>query len=61
MTTRKCRNIYFPKCVMVVRKFTNIYIPKYFRTSVNINGRFTYTHIPGMPLPLYYIKKIRIG
>ena len=43
MTTRKCRNIYFPKYFMV-KKFTNIYhIPKYFCSSVNINGRFTYT------------------
>ena len=44
MATRKCRNIQFLKYVMAVRKFTNIYhIPKYFHTSVNINGRFTYT------------------
>ena len=44
MATRKCRNINFPKYFMVVRKFTNIYhIPKYFCSSVNINGRFTYT------------------
>ena len=44
MTTRKCRNIYFPKYFTAVRKFTNIYhIPKYFCTSVIINGRFTYT------------------
>ena len=28
---------------MAVRKFTNIYVPKYLCTSVNINGRFTYT------------------
>ena len=44
MATRKCRNVYFPKYFMAVRKFTNIYhIPKYFCSSVNINGRFTYT------------------
>ena len=31
MATRKCRNIYFPKYFMAVRKFTNnIYVPKYF-------------------------------
>ena len=44
MATRKCRNIYFPKYFMAVRKFTNIsHMPKYFCSSVNINGRFTYT------------------
>ena len=43
MATRKYRNIEFPKYVMAVRKFTNIYhIPKYFCTSVDFNGRFTY-------------------
>ena len=26
MATRKCRNIYFPKCFMAVRKFTNIFV-----------------------------------
>ena len=41
MTTRKCGNIYFAKYFMAVRKFTNISISKYFRTSVNINGMFT--------------------
>ena len=41
MATRKCGNIYFPKYFMVVRKFTNISISKYFCTFVNINGRFT--------------------
>ena len=43
MVTRKCRNIYFPKYFMAGRKFTNMYVPKRFCTSVNINGRFTYT------------------
>ena len=40
MATRKCRNMYFPKYFMTVRKFPNMYhiIPKYFRSSVNING-----------------------
>ena len=35
MATRKCGNIYFRKSLMAVRKFTNISISKYFRTSVN--------------------------
>ena len=44
MVARKCRNIKFPKCFMAVRKFTNVYhIPKYFCTSVNIHGNFTFT------------------
>ena len=44
MATRKCRNIYIAKYFLAVRKFTNIYhIPKYFGSSVNINGRFMYT------------------
>ena len=31
MATRKCRNIYFPKYFMSVRKSTNIYhIPNFF-------------------------------
>ena len=62
MTTRKCRNIYFHKYSMAVRKFTNIYVPKYFCTFVNINGRFTHTlflvcficHVP-----LLHKKKLR--
>ena len=41
MATKKCRNIYFPKYFVAVRKFTNIkYFP--FCTFVNNNGRFTY-------------------
>ena len=44
MATRKCRNIYFPKSFLAVRKFKNIdHIPKYFCSSVNTNGRFTYS------------------
>ena len=61
MATRKCRNIYFPKYFMAIRKFTNIYhIPKYFCSSVNINGRFTYIHYSSFASYVmchYYIKK----
>ena len=43
MATRKCKNIYFPKYLMAVKKLTNIYhILKYFCSSIKINGRFTY-------------------
>ena len=62
MATRKCRNIYFPKYFMAVRKFTNMYhIPKYFCSSVNINGRFSYTlqysSFASYVICHYYIKK----
>ena len=44
MAIRKCRNIFFPEYFMAVRKFTSFcHIPKYFCSSVNINGRFTQT------------------
>ena len=43
MATGKSRNICFAEYFMAVKKFTNVCIPKYFCTSVNINGRFTYT------------------
>ena len=65
MATRTCRNIYFPKYFMAARKFTNIYhIPKYFCSSVNINGRFTYPGIhyssfASYAMCYYYIKKAR--
>ena len=44
MTTRKCRNIYFPK-MFYGRQEVNKYLsyPEIFCSSVNINGRFTYS------------------
>ena len=61
MATRKCRHIYFPKCFMAVRKFTNICITKYFCTSVNINemvgSRIHYSSFASYVMCYYCIKK----
>ena len=65
MATRKYRNICFPKYLMPVRKFTNIYhISEYFCSSININVRFTHTlflvgFICHVPLLLVHKKELR--